>query len=65
MIYKKPKWAVKQMVRESGLVEDICKHGVGHPNKDWLKKHDPNGKYKFSQCQGSTKIEKTMLKFIY
>jgi hypothetical protein len=37
--YKKPKWAVKQIMRETGLVEDICKCGVGHPNKEWLKEH--------------------------
>jgi len=26
-------WAVQQIKRETGLVEDICEHGVGHPNK--------------------------------
>jgi len=35
--YPKPKWAESQTVRASGLVEDICKHGVGHPNEAWLK----------------------------
>jgi hypothetical protein len=35
--YKKPKWSEGQVVRTSGLVEDTCKHGVGHPNKDFLK----------------------------
>lgn len=39
--YTKPDWAVQQTTRASGLVEDICKHGVGHPNKQWLEKHDP------------------------
>ena len=42
--YKKPDWAVDQTIRASGLVEDICEHGVGHPNREWLKKHDPDGK---------------------
>ena len=39
--YKKPDWAVDQLIRDDrgGLVEDICKHGVGHPNKEWLKDH--------------------------
>jgi len=33
--YPKPKWAIQQIYR-SGCVEDICKHGVGHPNRKWL-----------------------------
>lgn len=37
--YKMPKWAVGQTVRFSGLVEDTCEHGVGHPNSEWLKEH--------------------------
>lgn len=39
--YKKPTWAIKQIVRHDrgGMVEDICRHGIGHPNKEWLKKH--------------------------
>lgn len=37
--YKRPAWAVDQIVRASGLVEDICKHGVGHPNEEWLRSH--------------------------
>lgn len=36
-----PEWAEQQVVRETGLVEDICSHGVGHPNLVWLKAH-PN-----------------------
>ena len=42
--YKKPKWAVKQIIRwdRNNLVEDICKHGVGHPNIIWLKEFDPD-----------------------
>lgn len=42
--YPKPKWAVQQIVRASGLVEDVCKHSCGHPNLQWLKEHDPYGK---------------------
>ena len=34
--YPKPDWAISQLTRASGLVEDICEHGVGHPNQDWL-----------------------------
>ena len=43
--YKKPKWAVSQFIRDdrNGLVEDICEHGVGHPNREWLKKHGKEG----------------------
>lgn len=39
-----PSWAISQLVRASGLVEDVCEHGVGHPNKEWLAKYDPDGK---------------------
>lgn len=37
--YEKPEWAIQQLMRLSGLVEDVCKHGCGHPNKEWLEKH--------------------------
>ena len=42
--YPRPSWCVRQLVRESGLVEDICKHGVGHGNVGWLELHDSDGK---------------------
>lgn len=35
----KPSWSIKQITRASGLIEDICKHGVGHPNKAYLQSH--------------------------
>lgn len=35
-IYKMP---VRYIVRDSGLVEDQCEHGVGHPNRKWLYDH--------------------------
>lgn len=44
---KKAEWAKNQTVRASGLVEDVCEHGVGHPNKDWLKQYDPDGERGF------------------
>jgi hypothetical protein len=34
-------WAVQQIVRENGVVEDICKCGIGHPNADWVKTLPP------------------------
>ena len=40
--FPKPLWAVRQFVRTDSvptMVEDICKHGVGHPNAEWLKAH--------------------------
>jgi len=46
--YKKPKWAVQQVLRDDKdfLVEDMCKHGCGHPNSDWLRQHNlDNEKY--------------------
>lgn len=42
-LYQKPDWGVEQIVRASGLVEDICEHGIGHPNLEYIKKHDPDG----------------------
>lgn len=34
--YPPAPWAICQFERASGLVEDICEHGQGHPNKVWL-----------------------------
>jgi len=54
-LYPKPEWAVNQIVRASGLVEDICQHHVGHPNISWLRLHDPDGEKGFGIhgcCQG-------------
>lgn len=28
-----PRWAIQIFPRMNGLVEDICEHGIGHPNK--------------------------------
>ena len=39
MKFEKPEWAVKQIKRErfgKVIVEDICEHGIGHPNRQWL-----------------------------
>lgn len=54
MKYKKPEWAIKQIIRASGLVEDICEHGIGHPNREWLDEHDPDDELCFSihGCDG-------------
>jgi len=37
MKYTKPLWAVTQTFRETGLLEDVCKHNIGHPNQEWLE----------------------------
>jgi hypothetical protein len=52
--YFKPEWAVQQIWRASGLLEDVCAHGVGHPNSEWLETHDPDGKRCFGVhgCDG-------------
>lgn len=42
--YPKPAWAVRQLLRASGLVEDVCEHGCGHPNVACLQEIDPEGK---------------------
>lgn len=64
--YPKPKWARSQTTRLSGLVEDVCEHGVGHPNQDWLKAH-PDQKYLAIHgcdgcCWGSEKTSVTKKK---
>lgn len=47
-LYPKPDWAVEQIVRASGLVEDICECGCGHPNLEYSRRWDPDG----SLCLG-------------
>ncbi len=55
--YPMPKWAKKQIIRESGLVENICKHGVGHPHLKSAKeiakkyKHPINTWIRHGCCQ--------------
>lgn len=46
----KPKWAYAQLVRSTGLVEDLCKHGIGHPNKVWVEGKDEH--WKVHGCDG-------------
>ncbi|MHA1395847.1 MAG: hypothetical protein ACTSRZ_20280 [Promethearchaeota archaeon] len=40
--YSRPEW-VKYQIINDGRVEDVCEHGIGHPNEMWLKLHDPTG----------------------
>ena len=42
-LYPKPEWAVRQIVRASGLVENICCHGVGHPHEASVKEFEKIG----------------------
>ena len=58
-MYEKPDWAIKQIERGSGLIEDICEHGIGHPNKEWLEENDPDDTMKFSVhgCDGCCEEE--------
>jgi len=32
-----PSWAIKQIVRESGLIENVCIHNIGHPHPNSVK----------------------------
>ena len=48
--YKKPFWAAYQIVRGNGIVEDICEHGVGHPNLEYLKEHPKDGIHGYDGC---------------
>jgi hypothetical protein len=43
--YVKPSWAISEIVRETGLHEWVCKHGIGHPNLGGSAK-------KFSEDEG-------------
>ena len=38
-IYPMPSWAVQQLIRASGLVEDVCDCGIGHPNQAYIAAH--------------------------
>lgn len=42
-IYPRPEWAVDQIVRASGLVENVCKHGIGHPHPMSVKRFEEIG----------------------
>ena len=52
--YPMPPWAIYQLTRSSGLVEDVCKHRVGHPNIHSLKDMEKRGRKGFSihGCDG-------------
>lgn len=38
---EQPEWAITQTIRHDrhNMVEDICKHGCGHPNMYWMAKN--------------------------
>lgn len=58
MKYKKPKWAAGQEIRATGLIEDTCEHGVGHPNQMWLKAYpDKAQTLGIHCCDGCCNIE--------
>ena len=50
--FEKPTWAGYQLIRGSGLLEDICSHGVGHPNQMWLKEHIDEAHWGVHGCDG-------------
>lgn len=50
------KWAVNQIFRDNGVVEDLCEHGVGHPNRAWLEKY-PSPHNGIHGCDGCCQIE--------
>ena len=52
MKYSKPDWADGQTTRMSGLVEDTCSHGVGHPNREWLERHPDKPELGTHGCDG-------------
>ena len=56
-LYPKPEWAVRQIVRASGLVENICCHGVGHPHEASVKEFENIKATTESVIIGKKKIE--------
>ena len=50
--FAKPAWAVRQLVRETGLVEDVCEHGVGHPNAEWLAMRNARSERRIAGVHG-------------
>lgn len=51
-----------QITRETGLVEDVCEHGVGHPNLEYLKSH--KGANGIHGCDGCcSKTQKFEIRF--
>ena len=36
IIYKKPEWAISQVIEENKPLQDLCKHGYMHPNLAWM-----------------------------
>ena len=61
-LYPMPEWAVGQVVRSNGLVEDLCEHGIGHPNVRWMNIHDPDGElgYGIHGCDGCCFVDDDM-----
>ena len=57
-LYSRPSWATYQTIRCSGLYEDVCAHGVGHPNAEWLAAHAERPYLAIHGCDGccSTKV---------
>jgi len=35
--FKRPDWAIGQDIGDDYALEDVCKHGVGHPNREYLE----------------------------
>ena len=35
--FKRPDWAIDQGIGDDYALEDVCKHGVGHPNREYLE----------------------------
>lgn len=62
--YEKPAWAIAQLIRMSGLLEDICEHGVGHPNQAFLdaNKEMFDKGYSIHDCDGCCSKGKVYIK---
>lgn len=55
--YAPAHWAVDQIIRfekEKIKIQDICEHGLPHPNKDWRKDQKKSENHK--NCDGCCKL---------
>ena len=47
-----PPWAIMQARRGTGLIEDVCEHGIGHPNREWLRVYGDRSHLSVHGCDG-------------
>ena len=77
LVYPEAPWSIGRDIRSGGLIEDVCEHGVGHPNAysldvvvklklrvDPTAKVDYIGMHGCDGCCGKTAYIETSLPFL-